>query len=645
MKRLLLLVFTLASLSATAQFKLKKADRLFRDMAYTEAAKVYEDYLKNEKNPTTSTIKDIADCYYYIGKHSNARQWYAKLYKKSGNSIDDKYFNRYIQTLRIAKEYDKADELLLQRLKSKGNTKLTEKTLKQMRHLDSIKDLPSRYNVNNIRNNTAFADFGTSFYGERIVYSSAKNIAKGEYAWNEQPYLELYIAERDTATGNLLSEEKFMLQEQTRYHNATLTFTPDLKTVYFSTNSVTKNDRLTNNEKGTNNIQIIKGTIEEVKLSSTEPLPFNSVNYSVGHPALSGDGKWLFFVSDMPGGYGETDIYVVEILTDGKFGKPKNLGPEINTPGREMFPFLSDSILYFSSDRHYGLGGLDVFESTMKEGFVFTEPVNLGEPVNSNLDDFGFVINESDGYGYLSSNRKKGKGGDDIYYFRFKEKECSELIAGKVSNTSSNDNLEGATVAVYNERGNVVTSAVTNDTGEYALTVPCDSLYKVEVTKPGFTIVVIEKEADKPLIKGENVNFELTDYNDLVEKNDDTEKIAINPIYFDFDKWDITTQAAAELDRVVYVMKNFPDVVIKIESHTDSRGNDNYNSSLSQNRAQSTYSYITSKGIDKTRIESVKGYGESQLINKCDNDVPCTEEEHQMNRRSEFIIVKSNLKH
>lgn len=640
MKRLLLLVFTFISLSATAQFKLKKADRLFRDMAYTEAANVYEDYLKNEKNPATGTIKNIADCYYYIGKHSNARQWYAKLYKKAGNSIDDKYFNRYIQTLRISKEYDKADELLLQRLKSKGNTKLTEKTLKQMRHLDSIKDLPSRYTVNNIRNNTAFADFGTSFYGERIVYSSAKNTAKGEYAWNEQPYLELYIAERDTATGNLLNEEKFMLQEQTRYHNATLTFTPDLKTLYYSTNSVTKSDRLTNNEKGTNNIQIIKGTIEEGKLTNTEALPFNSVNYSVGHPALSNDGKWLFFVSDMPGGYGETDIYVVEILDDGKFGKPKNLGPEINTSGREMFPFVSDNILYFSSDGHYGLGGLDVFESTMKEGSVFTEPVNLGEPVNTNLDDFGFIINESDGYGYLSSNRKKGKGDDDIYYFRFKEKECSELIAGKVIDKNSKENLNAVTVSVYDEYGNVLADTVTNEAGKYSLTIPCDSLYKVEVTKPGFTIDVIEKDESKSLIKGENVDFELTDYNDLVEKKDDTERIAINPIYFDFDKWDITLQAATELDKVVYVMKNFPDVIIKIESHTDSRGDDAYNSTLSQNRAQSTYTYITSKGIDKSRIESVKGYGEFQLINKCSNDVPCTEEEHQLNRRSEFIIVK-----
>ncbi|RYD84927.1 MAG: flagellar motor protein MotB, partial [Sphingobacteriales bacterium] len=347
------------------------------------------------------------------------------------------------------------------------------------------------------------------------------------------------------------------------------------------------------------------------------------------------------FASDMPGGYGDTDIYVAEVFSDGQVGTPKNLGPAINTLGREMFPFVTDSLLYFSSDGHYGLGGLDVFESRRIKDFSFSEPLNLGKPVNSNLDDFSFIIDKERKFGYFSSCRKGGKGDDDIYYFTRIDPPCSQWISGRVTNLKYKMGINQADVKAYDPYGDVAALVKTKEDGTYKLEVPCGTKYKLEASKPNHTKA--EKEVETNKKNGneiKDVDFELSNYDDLVKKEDNMEKVDINPIFFEFNKWDITTQAAAELDKVVYIMKNFPSIVIKIESHTDSRGKDQYNLELSEKRAQATYQYIIARGIEKSRIESVKGYGETMLRNRCSNNVVCTDEEHQMNRRSDFIIVK-----
>ncbi|WP_242604875.1 OmpA family protein [Flavobacterium subsaxonicum] len=644
MKKLFLFSLLLCATAVFSQAKLRKADKLFAQLAYVDAAKTYEEYLEGEKEPGTETIMKVADCYYYTGNMASALRWYTKLHEVLGNKIDDKYFNRYLQALRAEENYKKADELLKQRLELKGDKAMTQRFIGQKKHLDSLNALPSNYTVTNIAANTDKADFGTAFYGNQIVYSSSKDTTKvggKTYVWNDQPFLELFVADRNASDGSFFNEKKFIPKEQTQYHNATLTFTPDLKTVYYSSNTVKKNDRLNNGKNGTNNIEVIKGNIDGDKLTNVEKLPFDSKEYSVGHPALSADGKWLFFVSDMPGGYGDTDIYVAEVFGDGKVGTPQNLGPKINTPGREMFPFINDSILYFSSDGHYGLGGLDVFESRRIKDLEFGEPQNLGKPVNSNLDDFAFITDKEQKFGYFSSSRKGGKGDDDIYYFTKTMPDCKQWVSGKVTNAKYKMAINQADVKVTDKYGDVIASAKTKEDGTYRLEVPCGSKITIEASKPNHTKASREKDTSKtPGEEIKNVDFELSNYDDLVKKEDNMEKVDINPIFFDFDKWDITPQAATELDKVVYIMKNFPSLVIKIESHTDSRGKDDYNLRLSDNRAKSTYNYIIEKGIDPGRIESVKGYGETQLRNKCSNGVKCTDEEHLLNRRSDFIIVK-----
>lgn len=643
-KKIFLFSLLLCVTAGFAQSKLKKADRLFADYAYVDAAKEYEKYLENEKSPGIETIKNVADAYYYTGNTASALRWYTKLDAVTTGGMDDRYFNRYIQSQRAEGNVQKADDLLKKRLEAKGDQAAIDRVVSQKKYLDSLNKAPSNFKVSNLAVNTDKSDFGTAFYGSQIVYSSSKDTTKvggKTYAWNDQPFLELYVADRNAADGSLFNDKKFVEDNQTQYHNATLTFSPDLKTVYYSANIVKKNDKLNNGKEGTNNIEIIKGDIDGDKLINVEKLPFNNKDYSVGHPALSSDGKWLYFASDMPGGYGDTDIYVAEVYADGKVGDPKNLGPKINTAGREMFPFVNDSILYFSSDGHYGMGGLDVFESKKAKDLDFSEPKNLGAQVNSTHDDFSFIIDKGNKYGYFSSSRKGGRGDDDIYYFTRQDPPCEQWVSGRVTNMKYKMGINQADVKIYDQYGDVIASAKTGEDGAYKVKVLCGSKIKVEASKENHT--KNDKELQTSKKNGEetkDVNFELSNYADLVRQEDNVEKVDINPIYFDYDKYAITEQAAIELDKVVYVMKNFPAIVIKIESHTDSRGKDAYNMILSGNRAKATYDYIIARGIDPARIESVKGYGETMLRNKCKNGVKCSDEEHGKNRRSDFIIVK-----
>lgn len=645
MKKILFIASLLFCLASYSQRSLKKADRLFADLAYVEAAASYEKYLEHESQPGTKTIMNVADSYYYTGNMASALRWYTKLEEVLQANMDDKYFNRYLQTLRAEENYAKADALLKKRLEAKGDAAATQQFIAQKKFLDSLNATTSNYTVTNLASNSSKADFGTAFYGDQIVFSSSKDtlqLGGKKYSWNDQPFLDLYVADRNATDGSFFNEKKFIPSSQTQYHNATLTFTPDLKTVYYSANNVKKNDKLNNSKSGTNNLEIIKGDVLNNELKNGKGVAFNSKDYSVAHPALSTDGKALYFVSDMPGGYGDTDLYVAHIFSNGLLGTPQNLGPKINTAGREMFPFVKDSILYFSSDGHYGLGGLDVFESKiLKEREAYSEPKNIGKPVNSSFDDFAFIMDKDRKFGYFSSSRKGGKGDDDIYYFTRVDPPCNQLVSGKVTNIKFKIGINQADIKAYDQYGDVIATTKTKEDGTYSLQVPCGSKLKIEASKPNHTTA--EKEVETTKKNGEeipNIDLELSNYDDLVKKEGNVEKVDINPIFFEYNKWAITEQAAVELDKVVYIMKNFPSIIIKIESHTDSRGKDDYNMKLSINRAQSTYDYIIARGIETARIESVKGYGETMPRNKCSNGVKCTDEEHQVNRRSDFIIVR-----
>lgn len=623
------------------QQKLNLADKYFNEMAYVDAVKLYEEYAQNNSDLSIETIMNIADSYYFLNDTRNALIWYQKLYDIQGQSLPDLYVLRYTQSLRGNRDYDKANLITKEFLRKKSDNSEVKHFMNNQMRIDSLSKSEPQYKISILDINTPNSDFGATFYGNKLVYSSTKSVGdvnKKIYSWNQQPFLSMFVADRNLSDGSLINEQPFLNELASKYHDATITFSNDLKTFYYTTNTL-KGNKLKNDRKGTNNFQIIKAQLDNDKMSKSESMFFNSLNYSVGHPSLSADGKLFFFVSDMPGGYGETDIYMAEVFPDGTMNSPVNLGPKINTIGREMFPFYKDGVLYFSSEGHYGYGGLDVFESNYF-GKKFSEPKNLGEPINSNKDDFSFITDSESKYGYFSSNRAGGKGDDDIYFYRKKDPPCIQTVMGKVLNTKSKIAIEGASIKLYDLFNEFKFEVFTNDKGEFEMKIPCKGAYKLFATKPNYSSQ--EKEISTGEKNGEviTVDFNLGSLEDFVVKDNGNEKIDINPIFFNYDKWDITPQAATELDKVVFVMTSFPKVKIRIESHTDSRGKDLYNLKLSDNRAKSTQKYIISKGISSDRIESAVGFGETRLKNKCKNGVKCNEDEHFVNRRSDFIIVE-----
>ncbi|MDX6181555.1 OmpA family protein [Flavobacterium sp. Fl-77] len=642
MKKLYSLSLVLSFTICFAQTNLKKADALFKNYSYLDASKAYEECLQNIKKPSAQTLKNTADSYYFISDTQNALKWYKKLYEVQGNNLTDIYYLRYIQSMKGVMDYDNADRITKEYLNRKGDQKEINRYVTQKKQLDSLAKTISLYDIKNLEINTSKSDFGATFYGDKIVYTSARdttNFGEKLYSWNNQPFLNLYVADRNTADNSLFNENLFLPNVMTKYHEATATFDSSGNTIYYSTNIVKKN-KLVIDESKTNNFQIVKGTIVDGKLVNSEKVPFNSTDYSVGHPALSEDGRWLFFASDMPGGYGETDLYVVKIEADGTMSSPKNLGSKINTIGNDLFPYFRNGVLYFSSDGHYGLGDLDIYQSAFLENETFAEPKNLGTPINSNKDDFAFTIDAAGRFGYFSSNRAEGKGDDNIYSFIKGKQVCNQLITGIATNTKSKLPLSDVLIIAYNAFNESIGTTETNAEGKYVISAPCDKKVRLVATKMNYSDD--EKTVQTASTNGgeiEDVDFQLTNYDDLVVKSKGVEKVDVKPIYFDFDKFDITPLAVEELSKVVFLMQKFPNIRIKIESHTDARGKDAYNLKLSDNRAKSTRDYIVSQGIEASRIESAIGYGETRLINNCKNGVKCTDEEHVVNRRSDFIII------
>lgn len=647
MRKIFLLSIMLCLQTTFAQTKLRKAEKAYETFAYTEAAALYGQYLADAKEPSAETISHAADAYYNIGDDRNALTWYKKLYEVQGQSMTDADFYRYTNTLRAVNDHADADKLTKAYLDRKGDTKEIARFNYQRRAMDSLNTAQKLYTLKNLEINSPKSDFGAAYYGEqKVIYASSKDTTRfGEkrYTWNNQPFLDLYVSDRNASDGSLFAEKRFLPEIMTQYHEATAAITPDNKTIFFTANKLNKKDKLVVDKTHTNQFQLLRANLDGEKAGKPEKLFFNGDDYSVGHPAVSEDGKWLFFVSDIPGGSGETDIYVATIQ-DGVIGTPQNLGASVNSPGREMFPYYRNGVLYFSSDGWYGYGGLDVYSSKMTGtagNLKFSAPQNLGQPLNSNKDDFAYIVDAADATGYVSSNRVGGKGDDDIYSFTKVKPICNAYVSGLVRNAKSKAAIAMASVKAYDAFGDVVAETSTDNEGKYKLTVPCFKKYKFVASKANHSSD--EKEVEG---KGKNeseipdINFELSNYDDLIVKDKGIEKVAVNPIFFNYDKWDITPQAAEELDKVVFIMQKFPNIRIKIESHTDSRGKDAYNLKLSDNRAKSTQTYIVGKGIDASRIESAIGYGESRLTNRCKNGVKCTEAEHFKNRRSDFIIIQ-----
>lgn len=506
-----------------------------------------------------------------------------------------------------------------------------------------------KYTINNISANNVLSNFGTTFYGDdMLVFSSpAKRnyIISNVWKGNGQPFLDLYIG-TITDNGELNDVQKFSRLVNTRFHEADVTFTKDKKTVYFTRSNFFEG-KYRKDSLDINRLKIFKATQDSAgQWSKIENLPFNNDHYSTGHPTLSEDQKTLYFVSDMPGTLGKTDIFKVAVNEDGSYGDPVNLGPEINTIGKEMFPFIyGNNELYFSSDGREGLGMLDVYMSTIENNSVVST-LALEAPINSDRDDFGFIVKKNSdelSEGYFTSNRMSGRGDDDIYFFKENPPIiCNQIVRGIVKDKETGLILPGAKVTLHKD--NVLIDSLSVTVGEdakFEFPLECESSYKISGSLVNYYDASLVLNTTDENEKVHNVELKLAPDEEFVVIGDKI-ILKINTIYFDFDKSFIRKDAAIELNKAIEIMKKYPEIIVEFGAHCDSRGPDAYNDKLSGRRADSTVEYMHARGISPERLTG-KGYGESMLVNKCSNNVKCTEDEHQLNRRTEFLILNPEV--
>ncbi|WP_162847662.1 OmpA family protein [Flavobacterium foetidum] len=706
MKKLIVIIFVFSIQFINAQDQeLIRAKKFFDRTYYSEAIILYQK-LADEK-PSQEVIKNLADSYYYTNDLIKAQRYYRLLINNYNNGLDREYYFRYAQTLKATNSYEDANNMLKEYFSKSGNSDDIVNFEKDIKTLENVTAIGKRFEIKNLPINTPNSEFGAVRYKDNLVFAGVK-LKPGwfdkKYKWDNNTYLNLV----SIPLKNIFSSDSlvhyFAKELKTGMHESNAIFTKDGKTMYFTRNN-SKNGKKKKDDKKISNLQIFKAELVDGKWTNITSLPFNSPNYSVEHPALSADEKVLYFASDMPGSFGSFDIYSINI-NKGAFDTPKNLGPEINTAKREQFPFASaDHKLYFSSDGHLGYGLLDVFVSDIN-GNEYSKPVNIGLPLNSNLDDFAFNIDSETKEGYFASNREGGKGSDDIYQFKeIKDlivEDCKQFIAGTITDMDTGLPLENATVILQDSDKNTLNTFTTPLDGKFNFTIACEASYKISAFKEKYTnesrlvtadktrdavndgslalksmeaIKLEEKEnAEKKrkqelILEEENKKKEILAAIELKEKEKKakqaeivaaeirkTEKvkqileqekdvvkdkdrliIKTDPIYFDYNLWYIRKESKVVLGRVVELMKKYPGMIIEIGSHTDSRGNEKFNENLSQKRANSTREFIIQSGIDAKRVVA-KGYGESVPIIKCKTDESCTEEEHELNRRSEFVI-------
>ncbi len=641
-----LIVACIASVSMSGQ-KLKeaKADKQYDKFAYVDAIKTYE-RMFSKGYKSQDMLQKLGDSYYFKADLDNAAKWYGELFGFT-QDVTPEYYYRYSQSLKAIKDYKKADEMLAKFNEKSGNDLRSKLASSQKDYLSQIKKNSGRYTIENAGINSEYSDYGSAYYQNKVVFTSARDtggLGNRKHAWTGESFTNLYAADMGDQ-GSLSTPIKFAKDLNSKFHESTPVFTKDGKTVYFTRNNFLDGKKGKDARK-TTLLKLYKATLEGDQWLNVTELPFNSNEYSVAHPALSGDEKTLYFASNMPGTLGQSDLYKVSINGDGSFGTPTNLGNVINTEGRETFPMVtSDGEIYFASDGHPGLGGLDIFVAKSEADGTYKKVENVGEPLNSSHDDFAFLINDKTRLGYVTSNREGGLGGDDIYKFKETKKlECEQFLSGVVTDKSTGLPLANTKVTLSDANYKMLKEVTTDKDGKFDFgQVVCATKYYIKSEKTEYTTVetptITADESGKSFVP-----VELEIAKKPIKPGDDLAKaFGIKIIYFDLDKSFIRADAAVELAKILDVLEQNPTMEIDVRSHTDCRQTAKYNLALSDRRAKSTMAWLVEKGINKSRL-TAKGYGESQLVNNCGceptNESTCTEEQHQANRRSEFIITK-----
>ncbi|WP_033957148.1 OmpA family protein [Psychroserpens jangbogonensis] len=643
-KRILsILAFSLIVTIGYAQKgKVRQAKKEFDNLAYVKTSEILLE-VANNGFKSVDLLQKLADSFYFNNQMKEAAQWYGELMAMNEN-MDPEYYFRYAQALKSIEDYTESD-IWMTKFHEADRSDLRGRAFSStVDYLSMIDEASREFEVYNMDINTEVSDFGTTQYQNQLVFASARGGGK-KYKWNEQPFLDLFSAVKQE-DGSYSEVTAFNDQVNSKFHESTVSFTPDDQVMYFTRNNY-YNKKYKNSEDGTNRLKMFKATLEDDKWTNIEPVHFNSDEYSVAHPTVNLTGTKMYFASDMTGTLGESDIFEVDINPDGTLGEPVNLGASINTEGHETFPFVnSEGDLFFSSNGFTGLGGLDVFvirefekRRELNQQLILE---NIGRPINSPMDDLGYYENVATKEGFFTSNRDGGKGDDDIYSFTIPD--CEQEVEGIVRDEETDELIVGAKVTLLDAEGEALNQQIVGTDAAYKFEkLECEKEYLIRIEAEDYETV--EERFTTPDRKQDLViNPKLEkDVKGIEEGTDLAQTLGIPIIYFDYDKFNIRYDAEIELQKVLAVMNQYPDMVVDIRSHTDCRAKADYNEKLSESRAQSTRDYLISKGISAGRL-TAKGYGESQLVNDCGceptNDSDCAEEQHQLNRRSEFIIVK-----
>ncbi len=650
MKKLSFYLATISLIcSCTSERVLEQARVSHKNLEYHSAADLYTKYFKTGKKNDVASIQ-LAECYYYMNHFREAEKQYATVMNLQQFTSANKL--QYAHVLKHNGKYDVA-AVWFRRYLSDNPGDLAVKN--ELLSCDSITSYTSKdylYQVTPVAYNNNVSNFSPVFYNDGIVFSSERSAAQSQSEinkWTGHTYLDLYYIKLKDTTPQPLSALN------SKYNDGPACFSADGKTVFFTRNMLNEKNGLVKNESSVNNFEIYTSTLINGEWSTPQLVSFDSKEYSVGHPALSSNGTRLYFVSDMPGGFGGTDIYFSQFnAATGKWGAPVNAGENVNTSENEMFPTVFKAVdnteyLYFSSEGRPGMGGLDIYRSVVlnENGIasadsittmmhstantkLFSAPQHLNSPLNSSADDFGIIFEADGNNGYLTSNRESDNV-DRVFYF--KKYIPHFYVEITVKEKGSDKIIPQADILITNVSHKEIYTRTADAHGKVFMEIQQNSMLDVSA-----------KESNYFSTSGNigNLGKVMTDTMKLVLELDPVvlnKAIRLNNIYYDYNKATIRADAAAELDGLISLLQQNPDIVIELSSHTDSRGGDSYNKKLSQKRAESAVNYIKSKGICENRIYA-KGYGESQLLNKCDNKKKCGEEEHEVNRRTEFKVVR-----
>ncbi len=620
---------------------LGKANSYYEKYDFKFAIEIYKKLIV--KKPSLEVAQKLANCYRFINDSEEAEKAYKTVLTFPG--FDPINYLYYAEMLKQNGKFDIAKTNFLmyaERIPEKADY-----AVRLANGCDAarlwLQNPDLSVNINNETNlNTESAEFSLIGFNGGFIFCSDRvfnkdHLKKDEiYGWTGNSYLKLYEAEsKDSLKSDSIKMSLFPKEINNEYHVGPATISHNGDTLYF-----TRTEPHLDNGQKIKKGGVIKKTIYySIKKNGiwTESVSFqhnNPLKYSIQHPAINAQGNILYFVSDMPGGFGGMDIYYSE-KTGSNWSIPINCGPIVNSVEDDVFPYVKkDGTLYFSSKGHITIGGLDIFSS--KGGKAdWSDPENLKAPYNSTKDDFG-IFYYHDQLGYFSSNRQGGKGSDDIYRFTKTKEKIFYAVEGKVVQKDSDTPLEGLQIFLLNKDNGSQISVLSAADGSFRFNLDAETSYIVK----GDLEKYFAKQEGAITTKGVkestifNVKFE-------IEKGEDAYLVILNNIYYDFDKATIRQDAMPELAKVISFMNSTPNVAVELRAHTDARGKADYNMKLSESRAAAAMNYIVQKGVDDLRLSS-KGFGETQLLNRCADGAKCSDQEHQSNRRTEFKVIKVN---